>query len=330
MRKINAAVVGLGVGYFHAKSIINHKNYNLKKVYDVDKKKIKKFKDEYEKVIITSNFKEIINDKDIELICIATHDNDHFKHIKEALKLNKNIFVEKPICVNFKQFKSLEKILNKKPNIKISSNFVLRCHPSIIRLKEFIKKGLIGDVYYIEGDYNYGRLNKITDGWRSKQSNYSVFLGGGIHLFDLINYILDFKKIKSYNSIGNKIATKKTKFKYEDFKLLNIKYADNIISKISSNFGCVYPHSHFLKVYGTKGTFFMNYKEEIFVRNLSGKFIFKNKKIVACNAYKNEPLNSFLNFICNNNKKSKPIVSKKELLNLTKFSTIINENKKIK
>ena len=328
MKKINAAVVGLGVGYFHAKSIINHKNFHLKKICDFDKKKLKEFKNEYKNVVTTTNFQDIINDKEIKLVCLATYDNIHFDQIKKALEFNKDIFVEKPICVNLKEFKSLEKILKKKPNIKISSNLVLRCHPSIVRLKEFIKKKLIGDIYYIEGDYNYGRLNKITNGWRSKQNNYSVFLGGGIHIFDLVNYVLNFKKIKSYNSFGNKIVTKKSKFKYEDFRLLNIKYSDNIISKISSNFGCVYPHSHFLKVYGTKGTFFMNYKEEVFVKNKNHGFIFKKRKINIDNEYKNKPLNSFLNSICNNN--YKPIISKKELLNLTKLSTIINENKKIR
>ena len=194
MKKINAAVVGLGVGYFHAKSIINHKNFHLKKICDFDKKKLRDFKNKFKNVDTTTNFQDIINDKEIKLVCLATYDNIHFEQIKKALKANKDIFVEKPICVNFKEFKSLEKILKKKPNIRISSNLVLRCHPSIVRLKEFIKKKLIGDIYYIEGDYNYGRLNKITNGWRSKQSNYSVFLGGGIHIFDLINYVLNFKK----------------------------------------------------------------------------------------------------------------------------------------
>ena len=30
-----------------------------------------------------------------------------------------------------------------------------------------IKKKL-GDIYHIEGDYNYGRLKKLTKGWRGK------------------------------------------------------------------------------------------------------------------------------------------------------------------
>ena len=72
----------------------------------------------------------------------------------------------------------------------------------------------------------------------------------------------------------------------------------------------------------------MNYKEEVFVKNKNDGFILKKRKISIDNEYKNKPLNSFLNYICNNN--YKPIISKKELLDLTKLSTIMNENKKIR
>lgn len=66
-------------------------------------------------------------------------------------------------------------------------------------------------------------------------------------MFDLIMYFLKNKKILSYQKINNKIATISTSYKYDDFDLLTLKFDDNCIAKITSNFACVFPHSHFLK-----------------------------------------------------------------------------------
>ena len=35
-----------------------------------------------------------------------------------------------------------------------------------------------------------------------------------------------------------------------------IKFSNKSILKLTSNFGCVYPHSHFLRIYGTKCSYF--------------------------------------------------------------------------
>ena len=60
-------------------------------------------------------------------------------------------------------------------------------------MKKLIAEGVFGNIYYIEADYNYGRLKKLTHGWRSKVPNYSVTLGGGIHMLDLVLWITKFK-----------------------------------------------------------------------------------------------------------------------------------------
>ena len=49
--------------------------------------------------------------------------------------------------------------------------------------------GDLGRVYYMEADYNYGRIHKIVDGWRGAIDYYSVFLGGAVHMVDLLLWL---------------------------------------------------------------------------------------------------------------------------------------------
>ena len=79
------------------------------------------------------------------------------------------------------------------------------------------------NIYYIEADYNYGRLKKLTHGWRSKVPNYSVTLGGGIHMLDLVLWITKFKP-EDVKSFSNDISTK--------IQTLNIKISPQLFDKI--------------------------------------------------------------------------------------------------
>ena len=56
--------------------------------------------------------KKLINDRNINLVVIASYDNFHFQHIKNVLNL-KNFFVEKPLCLNFKEYNQIKMLIKK-------------------------------------------------------------------------------------------------------------------------------------------------------------------------------------------------------------------------
>ena len=119
----------------------------------------------------------------------------------------------------------------------------------------FKNKKKIKNIYYIEGDYNYGRLDKLTKGWRGKIKNYSVILGGGIHLLDLI-IKLKGAKIKTIFTSSNKIVSKKFKNTPHDFAISVLKFKDNSLAKICSNFSSSTDHHHLFNVYAENTSFF--------------------------------------------------------------------------
>ena len=61
--------------------------------------------DKYGFAYCTGNADEIIADKDINTVFIATRHDSHFKYVKAALKAGKNVFVEKPLCLNEQSLK---------------------------------------------------------------------------------------------------------------------------------------------------------------------------------------------------------------------------------
>ena len=156
--KIIAAVIGMGIGQKHLDAIDNYKKSFVKIICEKNDNKIKFLKKKYPDKIITKDENVIFKDKSINLVSIASYDDFHYSQVIKSLKNNKNIIVEKPMCLKSNQLIEIHKILKDKSNVKMISNLVLRVNSLF---KEFKKRTDIRNIFYIEADYIWGRKKKI-------------------------------------------------------------------------------------------------------------------------------------------------------------------------
>ena len=90
----------IGAGYWGLNLVRNfHKIGVLKTISDVDIKKKKKVLEISNKLNFTSNYKDVLSDKSIVAVAISTPAKTHYKLVIEALKSDKHVFVEKPLCL---------------------------------------------------------------------------------------------------------------------------------------------------------------------------------------------------------------------------------------
>ena len=76
-KKFKVGVIGLGVGERHLEAYIKF-GCEVKKIYDINKDKMLKIKKKYPKIEISKSENDLINDKEIDIVSIASYDNDHF------------------------------------------------------------------------------------------------------------------------------------------------------------------------------------------------------------------------------------------------------------
>ena len=328
IKKLNVGIIGLGVGLNHLQCFIQNKNCRVISVCDFDEKKIKVIQSKFPKIKTTLVDNDITEDKNIDLVCIASYDIYHCDQLITSVKNNKHVFVEKPLCTNYKEFIKIKEILKKNPKIRISSNFILRGAPQFIALNRMIEKKKFGKIFYISGEYNYGRLSKIINGWRSNMINYSVTHGGAIHMIDLIIWFLKELpyEVKAY---GNKIVTDKSSFKFNDFSVGILKFKSGIIAKISSNFGSVTPHHHAFKMFGTKGTIYSDLRGAMLFKSRNKKAKPKLFKLETSFQQKTQVIKNFVDNIIL--KKDKAIkINFKEIINSMLISLSIEKSIKTK
>lgn len=268
MKKLRVGIIGLGVGKQHIAGYQSHHQCEVVALCDFSSGKLKVAHRKYPGLKIFREAGSILRDPGINVVSIASYDNYHYVQIVEAIKNNKHVFAEKPLCLFEKEARHIRRLLKSRPDIRLSSNLILRLSPRFKYLKKIVSSGKLGTLFYAEGDYNYGRLNKITQGWRGKLDFYSVVYGGGVHMVDLLLWLTNdiVTEVKAY---GNHIASSGSRFKYDDMAVALLKFKSGLIAKVAVNFGCVYPHFHPLSIYGTKATFINGFKSGLLFKSRS-------------------------------------------------------------
>ena len=310
-KKIYSAVIGLGVGMKHFDTIRKNKNCEIKIVCDKNIKILKKLKKKYKNIRFTSDDHEIFKDKEINLVSIASYDDDHFDQVMKSLKNNKNVIVEKPICLNYAELKKISEVLKKKKSLKLTSNLVLRTEPIFKEIKKTISKKNFGDISIIEADYIWARPWKL-EGWRSGIKEYSIIHGAAIHMIDLVNWLLN-KRPSEVIALGSKNINLKNYKKVSDCILL-LKYNKNISVKISVIATSPYKHFHELKIFSNKHSLIHNIDKSKIMKG----FEKKNKIINLKESYPQKKDRSFLinNFISSLlDRNQKHMINQNEVIN---------------
>ena len=317
--KINAGIIGMGIGQKHFDAIEGYKKSQVSIICEKNKNKLISLRRKYPSKVITNDENKIFKNKNINLVSIASYDNYHFDQIVKGLKNKKNLIIEKPMCLNLSELKIINYLLKKNKDLSITSNLVLRVNSLFKKIKKITKYN--NQIFYIEGDYIWGRREKLY-GWRSKIENYSLIHGAAIHMIDLIMWLTGLKP-KTVYSVGKKKFTKNSKYKKNNLVVILLEFPKDILVKISANAFAVHNHFHELKVF---------YNNKTFVNNNLGSYLFKNNKLLKIkstypdNKNKKKMIQSFIDNL--KNKSKKKIISHKEQIDL--MSVCISAEKSMK
>ena len=141
----------IGCGYWGPNLIRNLfeiKEADVLYCCDLVESRLQLIRDRYPKIIITRDYKDILTDTNIDAVIIATPADTHYRIAKEFLLKGKHVFVEKPITFDVSQAEDLVDVSRKVGKILMVGH-TFEYNPAVIKAKEYIEKGELGEVYYI-------------------------------------------------------------------------------------------------------------------------------------------------------------------------------------
>lgn len=150
MKSVKVGVIGCG--YWGPNLIRNfNENYHtdLRYACDLNQERLERIKLRYPHIRVTNNYKELLRDKSIDAIAVATPVFTHYQLAREALNAGKNVLIEKPLAPTVKEAEKLVSLARQKGLIlMVDHTFIYT--GAIRRIKEFISADELGEMYYFD------------------------------------------------------------------------------------------------------------------------------------------------------------------------------------
>jgi predicted dehydrogenase/threonine dehydrogenase-like Zn-dependent dehydrogenase len=161
----------------------------------------------------TTDYKKMLQDKNINTILIATRHNQHGRMVSEALEQKKNVYVEKPLAISTEELVSIYNFY-KNEEVMLMVGYNRRYAASINYLKQQLHKDNSYSIYY---QVNAGYIP--MDKWYQAQDQGGRLIGEACHFIDTIQYLLDSDPIEVYAN-----STNLTGMPAQDNSFITIKF----------------------------------------------------------------------------------------------------------
>jgi predicted dehydrogenase len=219
---IKVAVVGLGYwGPNLLRSFNQLPDASVVAICDAEEKQLKKFAPLYPQAKITTQYNDILNNLEIEAIVLSVPAPLHYQLGKQALLADKHVFVEKPLALNLSEAEELVALAAKKQKVLMVGH-LLKYHPAVTKLREYIDNKDIGDVLYMYATrVNLGKIRF--------QENALWSLA--VHDIAIILYLLGNTLPQEVSAQGASYLTDKV----EDVVFVNLLFPHKVLATVHAS-----------------------------------------------------------------------------------------------
>lgn len=188
---MKVAVIGCGTiaNTQHIPAYLANPEAEIKYFCDIIPERAEKAVADYGCGIAVTDYKEVLADPEVEAVSVCTPNKVHSLISIDALRAGKNVLCEKPAARIYSEALEMQKVQHetgKVLNIGVCNRF----NNGVIKLKELIDNGVLGDVFHV---YVSFRCHRSIPGLGGDFTTKAVAGGGalidwGVHFLDIVMY----------------------------------------------------------------------------------------------------------------------------------------------
>jgi myo-inositol 2-dehydrogenase/D-chiro-inositol 1-dehydrogenase len=257
-RKVKIAVIGTGrMGSVHTRNLARLiPEADLVAICDIRLEVAQAVADELDIQRVVKDYHELLADKDIEAILIATSTNTHAFIMKDVAAAGKHIFCEKPLALNLADIDEALAAV-KKAGVKLQVGFNRRFDKSFQRVREIVASGEIGRPCILRITNRDPELPAME----FLRVSGGMFLDMTIHDFDMARFqVGEIEEVYATGSVLIEPALKE--FGDIDTNVVTLKFASGAVGAIDNSRQAVYGYDQRLEVFCTNGTAMANNEAE--------------------------------------------------------------------
>ncbi|MEW6443348.1 MAG: Gfo/Idh/MocA family oxidoreductase [bacterium] len=158
---VKSAVAVIGAGYWGRNLVRNfHELGALAAVCDSSEEVARRHAGQLPEIPFHRSYEEVLAANEIRAVVLAVPAPEHYRTVMMALEAGKDVFVEKPMALRYEEGLRLHERARQDGRILMVGH-VLLFHPAVIRLKELVRAGALGQLQYVYSNrLNLGRFRK--------------------------------------------------------------------------------------------------------------------------------------------------------------------------
>ena len=147
---IRTGVIGYGYwGPNLVRNLTQIQGATVSAVCDLRQDRLEAVQSTYPYVAVTPNPTDLLDSPDVDAVLIATPVSTHHALAREALLRDKDVLVEKPFTSSSEKAQELIELAERRGRVLMVGH-TFEYHPAVVKVKELVTSGEIGQVYYVD------------------------------------------------------------------------------------------------------------------------------------------------------------------------------------
>lgn len=148
----------------------------------------------------STDWRAVVHRPDVDLVVVATTNECLAEIATGAVEAGKHVLVEKPAA---RSVADLDNVIDAAARHRrlVRVGFNHRYHPALLKAREVIDAGSLGDLMFVRGRYGHGGRIGYDREWRAdpQLSGGGELIDQGVHLIDLARWFLgDFPAVSGF------------------------------------------------------------------------------------------------------------------------------------
>ncbi|TBL77344.1 Gfo/Idh/MocA family protein [Paenibacillus thalictri] len=142
---------------------------------------------------VYSSFEDMVGQSKPDAVIVTTIDRYHHEYIIKALEMGCDAITEKPMTIDEEKCNAILET-ERRTGRKVTVTFNMRFRPFVVRIKELLKQGTIGQILHVNLEWfldtSHG-ADYFRRWHRKKENSGGLLIHKSTHHFDFVNWLLE-------------------------------------------------------------------------------------------------------------------------------------------
>ncbi|MET0379533.1 MAG: Gfo/Idh/MocA family oxidoreductase [Spongiibacteraceae bacterium] len=208
------------------------------------------------------DYREMMQDPDLDIVDVGTRPSLRFDMVSLALEAGKHVYNGIPFAANIDHARHMLELADSNNRVACVDAFI-QAVPAVVRMKEMITEGFLGELYGVTCNFHLGLLNAppADFGFKwfaDKNNGASALRNLGSHALNVLVFLFgEVEKVSAQNALGLREWTfgdgSTLRPEVDDNAMLSLRFKSGGIAQVNPCWVAAGGSGFFLEAYGSHG-----------------------------------------------------------------------------